>query len=81
MRGWGLLWENELPQFIIWPQGGAAQKSPLVWLQAEADSQTLERDPHQEADVPPLPPHAASYTPRLARIFMKITRVSISQSM
>lgn len=66
MRGWGLLWENELPQFIIWPRGGAAQKSPLVWLQAEADSQTLERDPHQEADVPPLPPHAASYTPRLA---------------
>ena len=64
LAGWGLLWENELPQFI-WPRGGAAQKSPLVWLLAEADSRLLKRDPHQEADIPPLPP-PASYTPRLA---------------
>ena len=58
--GRGLLWENELPQFIIWPRGGAAQKSPLVWLQAEADSRLLKRDPHQEADIPPLPPLPAT---------------------
>ena len=60
---WGLPWEDELPQFIIRPQGGGAQKSPLVWLQAEADCQILKRDPHQEADIPPLPPQPI-YSPQ-----------------
>lgn len=45
-----MLWEDELPHCSILPRGGAAPKSPLVRLQAEADSLILKRDPQQEAD-------------------------------
>lgn len=59
-------WEEELPRCSVLPGGGAALKSQLPRLQAEADRLILKRDPQQEADIPPLssqPSYAPDFRP------------------